>query len=293
MKIIVCQPDHFYFIWQLRVQMFNLRSHGIEQDAVILLGCKGSPSPEAIKFRESTSAEVLFLQDTRKTVIYSPTIVPHLMAKYFAAPSLEPFLYIGADALFIRKPVYPTGAKVYGADVRSFISSRYIKGVSETLFDLMCNESRVHRTVIEAQDRACIGAQHLFNVVPDAGFWEEMERLSERLFIIASRYNQNKFKEKRIQAWTAGMWAMLWLLWKQGIATEIHKELYFCWPTTPIEKLNNHPFFHNAGVTAKTSKDFFFKGDFRKELPGDLSYVNKNFCSAWYAAQVTEALKQN
>ncbi len=295
MRILICQPDSDYFIWQLKTQMYNFAQFGVEQDALILLGYRGKINPNAEIFAKLTKAEVVFIEDTRsRPLVYMPNIVPHLAKKH---PPNEPFLYIGDDCLFVKQPVYPTGKKVYLANTASYISSAYIKKRSQLAFYAMADIVGIDPRVIEANDGNCGGAQHLFNVVPEASFWERVERDSESILLLLDKHNEAYLPEledpkapKRIQAWTAGMWGLLWNLWLLGIETRTSHELLHSWPSTKIAILNNYNFYHNSGVREDRKNVLFFKGDYRYKAPGDLNFVSKEYCSSWYATQVMAGL---
>ncbi len=213
------------------------------------------------------------------------------MAKFFSDRSLDSFLYIGDDCLFYKIPDYPTDKKVYVADTASYISSKYIKRSGDALFYGMCNVVGIDPEIVEFNDSNCGGAQHLFNVCPPVSYWKKVESDSEKLLAYCNDWNV-KNPTKRIQAWTAGMWALLWNLWALKIETETSKEMDFSWPSTRIEKINDFNFFHNAGVTEKRADVLFFKGAYRDKEPENLNFVDKNYCSSWYADQVVRGLAE-
>jgi hypothetical protein len=62
------------------------------------------------------------------------------------------------------------------------------------------------------------------------------------------------------------MWAVLWLVWKRGSKTQVHKELDFSWATYNITDYYKSPIFHLAGITGDNCKGKFYKG----------AYTNKN-----------------
>lgn len=291
MKTLICQPDLDYFIWQLKTQMYNFHCLGVEQDAIILLGYRNKVNKNAIAFAKKTKAQVIFYEDTRPSpIVYHPNVVPHLMAQFFDKNILNNFLYIGDDCLFVKQPLYPTTKKVFVADTNSYLSSKYLIKRSPAVFYKMCNIVGIDPEVVEYNDNNCGGAQYFFNVAPGANYWRKVETDSEQLLKLLQDYNKTT-TDKRIQAWTAGMWALLWNLWLFNIETETSKELDFAWPNYGIEKLNQYTFFHNAGVTEERSSVLFFKGAYRNgEPPVDLVFDEK-YCSAWYYNQIKEGLK--
>jgi hypothetical protein len=287
MKYLITQPDFDYFIWQLKAQMYNFHCHGVEQDAIILLGYRKKINDNAIAFARKTKAHVFFYEDKRPSpIVYHPNIVPHLIKQHTLT---EPFLYLGDDCLLTKLPAYPEGKKVYVANTASYIASTYIKKRSAEIFYKMCNIVGVDPEVVESNDENCGGAQYLFNVVPKAMYWSKVESDSEQILKLLETYNKKAVN--RVQAWTAGMWAMLWNLWLFNIETETTKELDHAWPNYDSSELTKYNFFHNAGVTHDRSNVLFFKGAYRNgEPPVDLVFDDK-YCSAWYYNQIKKGLE--
>jgi hypothetical protein len=87
MIFLSSQPDNFYFLWQLQLQLFNFRSLGIvDADIHILLGYdldKGL-SLEFYRFTsDNPSVNIHAYPDTRKSKLYAPSIRWHIIAKHF------------------------------------------------------------------------------------------------------------------------------------------------------------------------------------------------------------------
>lgn len=297
MKILICQPDHNYFLWQLKTQMSNFDKQYREKDCVILLGYNKKPNDNALTFAKKTKAKVIFIEDTRvRPLQYHPNVVPHLMNKYFThyKNDAAPFLYIGDDVLLTgNKLEFPATDKVFVADVTSYVSASYIKTRSEKIFYQMCNIVGVDPDLVEEKDgAACGGAQYLYNVIPPLSYWSKWERDSEEILKLLVDYNKSAEDKNRIQSWTAGMWAQLWNLWHYKIDTEVSETLQHCWPSTSIGKLNNFNFFHNAGVTEEKADTLFYKAAFRTRDPllSDIVNIDQTKCSNWYAKQVIEGI---
>ena len=70
-----------------------------------------------------------------------------------------------------------------------------------------------------------------------------------------------------IQFWTAEMWSTLWNLWWWGHETKVVDELKFCWATDTIDKCDNNPILHMAGVTEDMKFNRFYKGEYIEQNP--------------------------
>jgi len=109
------------------------------------------------------------------------------------------------------------------------------------------------------------GAQYLLKNTTAAD-WAEAELLCQSLYNCLVDYDKRYPLDTRIQLWTAEMWVVLWLVWKQGAKTKVHKELDFSWATYSVTDYHKSPIFHLAGVTGDNCKGKFYKG----------AYTNKN-----------------
>jgi hypothetical protein len=119
------------------------------------------------------------------------------------------------------------------------------------------------------------GAQYLFKNVKTQ-YWDDVVNLSHKLYHNVTELNEKEVELRKskdvndnyvpIQIWTAEMWALLWVAWKQGKETRVVKELDFTWATDPVEKWYTNSIFHNAGVVNNTS-GMFYKGDYIDKSP--------------------------
>lgn len=301
MKFLTAQPDSDYYVWQLKVQMNNFRKLGIEKDSLILMGYnkKKGINPNALKFKDSTTAIVLFFEDTRKNIKYISSIRPHIIKKLYKTKyevvDKQDIFYHDCDVLFREVPNFKElrlSDKVMMSDTISYVGSRYIVSKGSELLDEMCAVVGIDRRVVEARDRKSGGAQtfipNIYKI--DYAFWNKIEKDSEKLYVLMNETAHKYNPQHPIQSWTADMWAVLWNLWVIGAVTEISPELNFTWPTNNITDWDRNKIMHNAGVTAN-NKNLFNKGEFIDKSPfeADLSYVDKTFVSYKYVEEILDA----
>lgn len=291
MKYISAQPDSTYFLWQLKVQISNFRELGIEKDYIIVVGHKGRVKREWEEFADQTDASVVFIRDKRMDLSYVSTIRPHIL-KYVDIWGEYDSLYIDSDIL-LNRHLNLSGDKVLLSNTDSYLSATYIKSKSNALFEKMCAIVGIDPRVVEEKERQSGGAQYYFPKSKiDLTFWFKVELDSLRLFQLMHTTRTAYSPEDPIQAWTADMWAILWNLWILEIETEITKELDFCWPMEPLEKLNEKPIFHLAGITEKDRDTHFFKGDFTEKSPfGCKLNAVEGLCYNRYIDQIRVAEK--
>lgn len=303
MKFLTAQPDSDYYVWQNEVQMVNFRKFGIEDKTIILFGYNPELgiNENAIRFKENTNARVIFLPDNRELSqrLYLPSLRPHVIKQIYSEhPDLlenKAVMYIDCDVLFTRMPDlknYVDKRKVCLSDTRSYIAASYILQKGEGLLSEMCNIVGINPANVIKNEDSSGGAQYLFpsNFNLSYDFWDKVEKdcnaLYKLMLVTSSKYSPNH----PIQSWTADMWALLWNIWLMGLDTEIVEEMSFAWATSPISELERHNIYHNAGVTENERDYLFYKGDFMSKTPYDvdLSYVNKTYCSSFYASEIIE-----
>jgi hypothetical protein len=111
MKFISAQPDQYYFLWQLQLQLFNFRQLGIpSEDIHVLIAYPAvqGPSREFRNFTENHSYGCFFYYpDQRTRNNYPSSIRPHLLATHFRKyPDLENdcIFFHDSDILLKRMP---------------------------------------------------------------------------------------------------------------------------------------------------------------------------------------------
>lgn len=299
MKFLSAQSDNEYNIWQLQVQMFNFKKFGIEDKAIVLIGYNPQigVSKKALEFKDSTTAMVLFLPDTRDLSdrLYTPSIRPHLIKQlYIIHPDLlenRAVMYHDCDIIFIRLPRVKdlvTKRKIYVSDINKYTTGN----IELPLLKEMCKIVGIPSSMVIKNEKNMGGAQYLFNSSLNFSydFWEKIENDSNSIYkllvVSAEKYGLDMVS----QAWSADMWAILWNIWLLGVDTEISNELSFAIATSPIEEIDKNNIYHNAGVTKENSHYLFYKRDFIEKSPflSVLSYVSSQYCSSFYVREIME-----
>lgn len=305
MKILQVVPDHYYFVWQLYVQMLNFREYGVEQDAIILVARTGpSVSEYMARFQTWTQAKVYIYQDTRRNTQYLSSIRPHIISKFLAENRLDAFFYIDQDVIFLRPPDIDKLAGDLSTDVLAVAEMNYVAAKAETYIfakyvDAFKNHSHledmaaivgIDPAVIRAKDdlHAVGGAQYIIKNT-DSAFWSKVERDCEAIY--KDLYTRTLAEEKagiyHIQIWCADMWALMYNLWLVG-DTRQAPEIDFSWPWETWETAAAT--MHNAGITQHNENSegkpmYFSKAKYRHgKLPfaEDLSFISPNIVQSAY-----------
>jgi len=303
LRIITAQPNDLYFVWQLRVQLHNLRKYGLSENYTALIW-KHSNREGGRTFAEEwggligdyPEANFVFIEDTTgelprliQQTGYIPLLRPWLLAKYFeTASSLREnaILYMDSDVIFTKKPNFDNllgDDTCYLSDTRSYIAASYfdskIKDVLpqrldsykkiDVLGDLL-KEFGVSRETAVMNEQGSGGAQYLLKNI-DAQFWQDVFKgcITVRLNLrsVNKRFFENE--DKGFQSWCADMWSILFNLWKKGMKTECPPEMDFCWATDKIEKWDKVQIYHDAGASTRPVEEGHML--FHKR---DLPYVN-------------------
>lgn len=270
MIYISVQPDDFYFTWQLEIQLRNFRKLNIPRESVqVLVGYNEILGVKPL-FREfinknRTLAEFYVYPDKRQNKDYISSIRPNILKQHFSAyPELENeiIFYHDSDVLFSRIPELDTSYNheiCYVSDTRSYLDSKYIKNNSSyDVFKSMAEIVGISTKTICDNDQHAGGAQYVLKGI-NSYFWDKVERDSQMLYSLLKDYNRSlwihNFKTKGtyrcsingIQAWCADMWAVLWNLWYFNKNVEIHPEMNFSWPDSPIENWKKNSMLHYSG----------------------------------------------
>jgi hypothetical protein len=303
LQIITCQPNDFYFVWQLRVQLHNFRKHGYSDKANILV-YNHNQRRDGETFKELwdglqedyPEAKFFFYDDptgglhkAMGTYNYIPLLRPWLLARHFAEfPELkeDAILYIDSDVVFTKyldfQPFLEDDIS-YLSDTRSYISAEYFDSkIKDVLpdkledykkIDVLKESTRlfgITREIAVANQDGSGGAQYLLKNI-DAKFWEDVFIGCIRVITYLRYINRMYFEseDKGFQSWCADMWSVLWNIWKRGIETKCPKEMDFAWATDPIGKWEEVYLYHDAGASSRPIREghrLFHK----RELP----YVN-------------------
>lgn len=271
MIYISAQPDEVYFIWQLKLLIFNLTNLGIPSKKIhVIIGVDSNLgiSYEGEIFIEEyrSKAMIYTYKDTRTSKKYKSSIRPNLLKQHF---NEHPYLmkawmfYHDSDIIFSRKisekDICQDPETVYVSDTKSYVGVDYlIANGGNEIFDKMTNMIGVTKDTLIDNDKNCGGAQYIFKGLgPD--FWCKIEDDSEKLYTLLSEYNHekwlhnyskgfcNKNNSVPLQAWCSDMWALLWNLWLVGKKTKIESELNFSLPYSPLNLWKKHAILHYSG----------------------------------------------
>ncbi|GAB3967323.1 hypothetical protein GCM10028806_09470 [Spirosoma terrae] len=311
------QPDDYYFIWQLELQLINFKSLSIPPDKVHILvsyNSKRGVRDYFIEFadRYSHNACIYFYPDTRDKKKYLSSIRPNIIRQHFEQ---HPFLcsseifYHDSDIIFRKLPDFKLmkdNTQWYASDTGSYLNIEYISRYGGAdLLSLMCKSVGIDYKVVIENNSEVNGAQYFIKNV-SIDFWESLETDSETLFNVLRDYNFAKSDElytlnesmrsgyQGISTWYADMWAFLWNAWKRGIAVKKHAELDFCWPYDSIERWENTNILHYSGFIDSEDKSLFRKGNYPHHSPyydHTLALISEQTCSSPIKLLIGEALQ--
>jgi hypothetical protein len=184
MVFLSAQPDEYYFLWQLQLQIYNFTTLGISKDQIhILIGYDPDIGlSEDYKHLIAIEKHACFYTypDTRTDRSYPPSIRPHIISKHittFPEVGKGEIFYHDSDILFKELPnISPLqqGETWYASDTRSYLDSNYIKGKGGSeLFSNMCNSVGISEAVVISNDHNASGAQYIIKNAPTT-FWEKV-----------------------------------------------------------------------------------------------------------------------
>jgi hypothetical protein len=318
MIFLSAQPDTAYFHWQVEIYLHQFSQHGILNQCYALFGYTGKePSVEA-KRLQSMYPNVLFYKDERKNKLYTPGVRPHIYKKFFKDnPKLGKYVFIhDSDIFLIKLPNFKMMLedklkRSFVSDTISYIGFNYIKECCNRykkanptlpefdLLDKMCKIVDIDPELVKRKQKESGGAQYFYRNMTYE-FWDEAENVNNRLYKLMVDYEKKYKCEKHIQKWTSDMWVALWLYWKRGNVTIVHKELDFSWATGTINDYNKKNIFHLAGVTAKAKK-VFYKGKYNNRSVlevynkdrGIFNHISDNSATKSYTQVIRDYFNNN
>lgn len=277
MIYISAQPDEFYFLWQLELQLFNFQSLGIQPEQIhVLIGYNQERGLNHLfnTFIEKCKTACIYTYpDTRKQNKYPSSIRPHLLAKHFnKIPQLEyeEIFYHDSDILFYKYPEWDILLKDncwYASDTRFYLDSNYIKrNMGENEFQKMCDILSIKPQLVKDNDLSAGGAQYILKNC-NASFWSKIESDCEILFsYLYSRQKHQKKIHPKFQIWCTDMWVIWWNALLIGQPFKIHPLLDFCWVDSPVENLSSTIILHYTG-SSKENVQIFDKTKYRLYSP--------------------------
>lgn len=204
---ICAQPNTKYYAWQLEVMLRNFNEMGILDNPKyevhivtnipygdnFLIDCDFYKLMQVEK--SHTNLKSYYYADTRATKHYPSSIRPNLLKQHFAKhPEIKTFFYHDCDMIFTKKDLdftpFLKDDICYGSDVRSYIGHDYIASKENNVLEYMCQIAQIPLKVVRENEHNCIGAQYLIKNV-SADFWEEVEKISEELFLKITQRNNH------------------------------------------------------------------------------------------------------
>lgn len=284
---VSAQPDHVYFHWQVELYLYQFAKHGTEiaDRCYAIFGHKtDEPSRKLVELSKKYK-NIIWYKDDRiieKDNFYIPSIRPHILKKFFKEhPELgKNVFYHDSDIFLVHVPKFELMFNDdigYLSDTISYIGANYIKECcsryklkypeleENDIFKKMCDCIGITQELVESNEKNSGGAQYLLKNI-DESYWEEVETKCLLLYDMLKKYEKNYPIDRHIQSWTTDMWCVLWIYWKNGNKTLVHKELDFSWATSTIKEYEFKNIFHLAGITDENKSDKFYKGQ----------YVSKN-----------------
>lgn len=316
MIFVSAQPDTTYFHWQVEIYLYQFAKHGILNKCYALFGYKNSPSDYA-KNLAKKYPNIKFYRDDRIYTEYSPTIRPHILAKFFRDyPHLgKNVFYHDSDIFIVKLPRFDLmlqqfDSNAYVSDTKSYIGYDYIKECSnryktkypqlkdQDIFYGMCDSINIDPNLIQKNQQNSGGAQYLLKNINHT-FWEKCEKGCQKMYDYLCDYEKKYPISNHIQKWTTDMWVVLWFYWRDIGTAVIHKELEFSWATGTVKDYNTMNIFHLAGITGTNSSDKFHKGLYTKQIifdayfnnPRLFDHINKDNGTFEYAKVLKEYTK--
>lgn len=298
LKFLTICPSDSYFTWQINLWLESLKERNHSDKAIVLIySPKGRPynlkwDQVRVLYPE---AEFSFIEDAHETSsllpIYISVLRPYTAWIYFKAhPEMKKkvIFYCDSDILFTEKfdlAKFLDDEVNYLSDTNSYINASYFDSkvrdvMPEKLeaykaIDVLDEAAKIvgiNRQICEKNNLDSGGAQYLLKNI-DAEFWWKVmnDCISIRLYLQKINKDYFESENKGYQSWCADMWSVLWNLWLRGAETKVVPELAFAWAPDPIEKLESHTIYHNAGMSGDvmkinetTSYPCFYKGKYHQ-----------------------------
>jgi hypothetical protein len=264
------QPDDYFFVWQLELQLYNFSGLGIPPEQIhILVGYHPGRGLRHyfVDFIEKYKHKARFFPypDHREQPKYTSSLRPHIIHQHFTQnPWLQTktLFYHDSDIIFRALPDFTTLLQDefwYVSDTRSYLDSSYILGnADKNTFHRMCSQVGIDPDYVIANDENCGGAQYLLKGT-NASFWKKLETDSEaiyRLLIEDNLRRGDKFLREGknfsdyngIQSWCADMWACFYNLLYHDKKVKISTELNFCWASQSISDWHRTKILHYTGL---------------------------------------------
>jgi len=305
MKYIIAVEDKLRYLWELKLQLFNLIVQRNIPATDIVVGIVFERGREKSEYSASLVKEfginIRYVPDMRTNKSYGATIKPYVM-KYimYYEKITEWCMQLDSDVIFnsnLDFSFLQDDNTWYMSNTNSYMNYDYIKSKSHVLHYYLAEAVGVDPLDIVRNNMNSGGAQIIFKG-NDWKFWEKVEKDSLLIKERAEKFNSTElafipqeYKKdyNGFQIWCAEMWGTLWNCWLSGYKSKIVQELDFCMATDSYKKFKDVKIFHNAGVI-KESKGLFRKLDYDKEEPykKDFSGIDKNRASYGYVELIND-----
>lgn len=289
-KFICAQPAIDYYTWQVEVMIQNFMAQGVNPNNIEIVSSYQDSIPKSWTTLAAhyNYVRFFFYPDKRFKPNYVSSIRPHILHQHWTAfPELAQatVFYHDCDIALSKQVNFSamlSDSTCYVSDTVSYIGAAYIRSKGEHYLDLMTDIVGIDKQFIIDRESESGGAQYLIKNVP-ADFWLKVYNDSENLFRLVNKQIAKDQPDHALQIWCADMWAVLWNLWYYDKEVRVTPELSFSWGTSHINEWDNHPIYHNAGVTS--NKQMFYKADYMNKLPYGLSLdqISDQYCSYNYA----------
>mgnify|MGYP003343176745 FL=1 len=316
---VSAQPDVPYFHWQCEVYLHNFIKLGIPAENIHVLFSLAQPNAkpsEGALALTSYTKNIHFYEDTRDKKHYIPSIKPFLITKWLKQfPECgEKFFLHDSDIIFRKLPDFDkllNDDLIYMSNTKGYISYSYIMNCGkryskkhEIPEDKLLNDMAycigVEPYIIKNAENKSGGAQYIFKN-QNHYVWFKIYKDSNKLYdMLLSFQKRYPIKPGEIQFWTAEMWSTLWNMWYFGFRTEVTEDLDFCWATDNLDRYNETPILHMAGVTEKDKTTKFYKGDYinknpikiLKENPEHFNYIDLDNSTIKYINEIKEMIQK-
>lgn len=254
MIYLTAQPVNNYFLWQLELQIRNLRELGVSSKNIHVLFSSPSISigETLLQFisENAVLCSIFLYEDTRTRKNYPSSIRPNIISQHFEKFNYleqETIFYFDSDVIFYRKldKNLDMDNICYVSDTRSYLSAKYvIKESSASLFSKMANIVGIDTKTILDSDENAGGAQYLLKGMNSA-LWKKIEIDSNGIYEVIKAYKETN--ENSLEPWCSDMWSLLWNLLLAEKRVKIHPELDFIWPDDEISLWGKKIILHYSG----------------------------------------------
>lgn len=293
---VTAQPDVPYFHWQVKLYSHNFIELGIKPENIhVLFSTLGNNKlSEGAEKLKKIGIKIHSYKDDRNKKSYIPSIKPYLISNWLKEnPEFGKCFFLhDADIIFRKLPNFDSLIKddiCYLSDTIGYIGYDYImyccnnyeskhpSSEKGQLIKEMASVIDIDLETIKQNQTNSGGGQYIIKNT-DYKLWEKIFDDCTPLYNQMLDYHRRfPINNGQIQFWTAEMWSLLWNLWKNGVKTEISKELEFSWATDNIEIYEKKPILHMAGVTDSLKKTKFYKGDYINIDPIEKLKTDKNY----------------